>query len=73
MMLYVYLILCLITAVINFGVYYDSKLREAFKTATTQQKIGAIVITFGTSFILAPMLFIDFVIYLIKRKRGIQS
>ena len=72
-MLYVYLILCLITAVINLGVYYDSKLREAFKTATKIQIIGAMVITFSVSFVLAPMLFIDFIIYLIKKKRGIQS
>lgn len=72
-MLYTYLILCLITAVINLAVYYNTKLREPFKNATKRQKLGAMAITFITSFVLAPMLFIDFIIYLIKRKRGLQS
>lgn len=66
-MLYVYGILCLITAVINLTYYYNIQLKEPFKTASWHQKIGSMGITFGVSFVLAPMLFVDFMIYLIKK------
>lgn len=72
-MIYAYLIFCLITAVINLTIYYYTKLRPLWKTATIFQKIGAIGITFLVSFITAPVLVIDLIIFLNKNKGGIHT